>query len=299
MASITQRKDNLGLPSWQAKVRRKGYPPQSKTFDAKREAEAWARMVETEMDSGVFVSRAEAERTTFGELIKRYVAEVSPTHKGAESETARLNALSRHPLSQRIVATLKSSDFASYRDERLRGSKVKRPVKAATVHRELGLFRQILDQARREWGIAIPENPLDLVRRPVLRNQRNRRLSPTEEKLLFSVITAGGRNENGRFKEGTRNELLEPVVRFAIETAMRQGEILSLLWKNVDLEACTAFLPMTKNNSERTVPLSSSAVSILAVLNRTTPKVFPISKSALQQSWKRAVATAARAYRDR
>ncbi|MFA7497037.1 MAG: hypothetical protein WCY67_12130, partial [Acidithiobacillus sp.] len=62
---------------WQAKVRRKGYPTQSKVFRIKREAEAWARSIESEMDRGTFAPRGEAEKTTLGECFKRYLTEVT------------------------------------------------------------------------------------------------------------------------------------------------------------------------------------------------------------------------------
>jgi hypothetical protein len=52
MATITKRGDL----QWQAKIRRKGYPPQSKTFDTRADAEKWARAIEREMDRGRFVS---------------------------------------------------------------------------------------------------------------------------------------------------------------------------------------------------------------------------------------------------
>jgi hypothetical protein len=59
MASITKRGDY-----WRAFVRRRGYPQQTRTFDTKASAEAWARRVESEIDRGVFVDRTEAERNT-------------------------------------------------------------------------------------------------------------------------------------------------------------------------------------------------------------------------------------------
>ncbi|MDR6379653.1 hypothetical protein J2802_000055 [Paraburkholderia caribensis] len=52
MASITRRRDL----QWQARVRRKSYPVQIKTFNTRAEAEAWARQIESEIDRGVFVS---------------------------------------------------------------------------------------------------------------------------------------------------------------------------------------------------------------------------------------------------
>ena len=47
-----------------------------------------------------------------------------------------------------------------------------------------------------------------------------------------------------------------------VAEAMRQGEILALEWKHVDVERHTAFLPDTKNGTSRTVPLSPAAVAL-------------------------------------
>ena len=131
--------------SGEAQIRRKGYPAQRKTFETKADAQAWARMIESEIDRGIFVSRVKAERTAFHQLIDRYIFEIAPTHKGAYSEIKRLEALKRHPLATRIVATLTYSDFARYRDERL---KIR---KGNTVKRELALFQCVIEVARREW----------------------------------------------------------------------------------------------------------------------------------------------------
>jgi hypothetical protein len=59
---------NRGEYQWEAQVRRNGYPAQRKTFETKADAQAWARMIESEIDRGIFVSRAEAERTALGKL---------------------------------------------------------------------------------------------------------------------------------------------------------------------------------------------------------------------------------------
>ncbi|WPN57785.1 hypothetical protein [Pseudomonas sp. P9_31] len=126
---------NRGEYQWEAQIRLKGYPAQRKTFETKSDAQAWARMIESEIDRGIFVSRVEAEHTAFHQLIDRYISETAPKHKGAYSEIKRLEALKRHPLATRIVATLSSSDFARYRDERL---KIR---KGNTVKRELALLQ--------------------------------------------------------------------------------------------------------------------------------------------------------------
>ena len=297
MATIAKRTDNLGAPSWQAKVRRKGFPAQSKTFNTKSEAQRWAALIESEMARGMFLSRKEAERTTLGELIDRYIAEITPTHRGSSSEALRLKAMARHPIATQFVATLRPGDFATYRDGRSKGSRDEKPVKPATVHRELGLFQQVIDRAQREWGIALQDNPVRLVTRPKLHNERKRRLAEEEERFLLQVLESGGRDDGGRFHEGTRNPWIGPAVRFAIETAMRQGEIVSLVWDNIDLSAATAHLPKTKNGDSRNVPLSTRAIAILTDLPRSIDgRVFAVGQNALKLAWQRARVSARNEY---
>ena len=116
MATFRKR----GPYQWQAQVRKKGQPLQTKTFETRALAEQWARAIEVEMDKGVFISRAEAESTTLKELFERYLAEITPRKKGASSETNRLRALMRLPLARRYVAGIRGMDIARFRDERLR-----------------------------------------------------------------------------------------------------------------------------------------------------------------------------------
>jgi hypothetical protein len=116
MASFRKR----GSDQWQAQVRKKGHPTQTKTFETRAAAEQWARAIEVEMDQGAFVSRAEAESTTLKELLERYLEEVTPQKKGAEPETNRLRLMMRHPLARRFVAGVRGVDVARWRDERLR-----------------------------------------------------------------------------------------------------------------------------------------------------------------------------------
>ena len=64
---------NHGEYQWEVQIRRKGYPAQRKTFETKAAAQASVCMIESEMDRGVFGSRAEAERTGAGALrLKNY-----------------------------------------------------------------------------------------------------------------------------------------------------------------------------------------------------------------------------------
>ena len=277
MASIRKRGDL----QWQAEIRKKGFEPQRKTFNTRADAENWAKVTEAEMIRGIFVSRSSAEKTTLKELIDRYIQEVTPTHRGHESESIRLKAMAARDIAKKTAASLTSGDFAAYRDSRLK------KVAAATVHRELGLFQQVLDQARREWGINLHDNPVKLVSRPRLDNARERRIEPLEEKYLLDATGA------------CLTPWLRPMIEFALETAMRQGELCGLTWDNIDLSAPSAHLPKTKNGDSRTVPLSTKAVSILKEMPRSIGgRVFPMSTNAVKQSWTRTIARALKKYED-
>ncbi|EPN60449.1 shufflon-specific recombinase [Pseudomonas syringae pv. actinidiae ICMP 18807] len=105
-------------------------------------------------------SNALFSRAAFHQLIDRYISEIAPKHKGTYSEIKRLEALKRHPLVTRIVATLTSSYLARYFDERLK------ICKGSTVKRELALFQCVIEVARRDWGIHLAENPVRMVSRP-------------------------------------------------------------------------------------------------------------------------------------
>ena len=50
MASIRKRTD-----SWFAEIRLKGYPSQRQSFQSQAAARAWARKIETSMDSGSWI----------------------------------------------------------------------------------------------------------------------------------------------------------------------------------------------------------------------------------------------------
>ena len=70
---------------------------------------------------------------------------------------------------------------------------------------------------------------------------------------------------------------------------MRRGELLGLEWQHVDLDKRTAYLPITKNGTNRTIPLSLKAIETLQLLPRDiSGRVFPLSATALRGLWARA-----------
>lgn len=270
---------------WQARVTRKGMPTAVKTFDGKADAEKWARAVSRELDLGSYIPRTEAEDTTLAQLVERYLADVVPKFRGAHTEKVRLATLTNQ-LGRLKLTAITSSAVARYRDARMQRAS------GSTVLRELQTLSAMLGHARREWGIPIP-NAVTGVRKPQPNRARDRRLDAEEERRLMDALAYKGRRANGEWGKGARNHWVKPLVQLALATAMRRGELLSLEWRNVDLTRRTALLPITKNGDSRSVPLSTTAVAVLAELPRSmTGRVFPISAEALKCAWVRACASA-------
>jgi integrase len=288
MATITKRGDL----QWQAKVRHKGFPAQSRTFMYKEDAEKWARATERELETSGFIDRRKAEKNTLAEVLKRYQKEVTPKKKSAAIESIKIDVLLRNTaLSNLKMSAMTAPVLATWRDQRLQ------EVTGATVNREIDVLSAVLNHARKEWGIHV-ENPIPYLKRPEKARERNRRLSPEEEKYLFGALTQSERQQNGTFGQGARNPWLAPLVYLAIETAMRRGELLSLFWENIDLAKRTAHLPDTKNGDSRTIPLSSRAIKILKTLPRGKQgTVFNTTPMALRKGFTRAVERARQQYK--
>ena len=280
MAGFYEQTDQDGITiGWQAKVRRKGYPTQTKVFRAKREAEVWARSIESEMDRGTFAPRGEAEKTSLGECFERYLAEVTPTKKVSTQEAERRFILQwlRRPLSLRTMASIRGVDVANViKDMEVEGKG------ANTIRLHLAALSNLFSVAKSNWGMASLDNPVSNVRKPRLPEGRERRLNPGE---MGAVLGAVDMN-------------MACLVVLAVETAMRQGEIAAMRWNNVHLKERSLFLPKTKNSAARTVPLSPASIEALNAVNavpqrhvkkgKNAESVFGLSSAGIDSAWDRA-----------
>jgi len=250
MASIVKRGN-----FWRTQIRRKGYEPQSQTFDTKQEAQAWARSIEGKMDRGVFISRKEVEQTTLREAIERYKLEVTPSKKGAKQEIDRFKIILRDPLCDMVLAGIHGKDIGGFRDRRLK------VVSPSTVQRDLNTISHVFTIIMKDWSMPLVANPVQLIRRPKVpaSSARTRRLVGDEEARLLAACR--------RYK----GQWLEAIAAFAIETAMRRGELFKMAWENTNLKNRTAHIDPdnSKTSKARDVPLTTHAVHILKSLPRS------------------------------
>lgn len=264
MATIQKRGD-----SWRVIVRKKGVS-KTATFAKKQEANAWAVATEAAIIAG---ERGEVPDKTFGQLLERYRDDITPNKRGGRWEAARINKLIREaPITAVKLASLDAPHFARWRDDRLKD------VSAASVRREWNLLSSACNIAVKEWRW-LKRNPMADATRPESAPPRDRRITLDEvEKLLF----VSGYSFD--VPPCTMSARVGAAFLFAIETAMRAGEILALSWADISLER--SFLAVGGGKTvaaKRHVPLTTEAVRILhqlRALNAGDP-VFQIRAATL------------------
>lgn len=213
---------------------------------------------------------------TVREALELYRTRISILKKGYAQEKYRIEQISRSFLGEKIVREVTSVDIATYRDQRLLeiNPRTKKPLSTATVRLEMSLLSNFFDIGRIEWGIC-DVNPVANVRKPKIPPGRDRRLTPREERLIL------------RYCHNHSNNELYSIVVIALETAMRQGEILNLHWENLNLKTRVAHLPETKNGTKRDVPLSLKAREALIRIGvRSKGKVFKYTSEGLKSTWR-------------
>ncbi len=262
MATIRKRGDR-----YQVQVRRKGMSPLSRSFLTKRDAELWARQTELQADRKELPKDPrQLEQYTLADLVARYRDTVSPRKRGGEVEQIILDAFLRHPICRKRLSILSSVDFAKYRDVRLQ------KVKPISLKRELASLQNLFEVARDEWGLPIKDNPVRALHFKAEENRRERRLKDGE----FDRITIAA--------QGCRNQLVLPIILFALETALRRSEILAATWSHLQIENRVLAIPRAKNGHSRVIPLTLEAVAILRRIRAESgasstddQRIFPVS----------------------
>jgi len=210
------------------------------------------------------------------EALTKYKNTVSILKKGYEQEKYRIEAIANSFLGALVTRKVTSVHIATYRDDRLQqiNSKTKKKISTATVRLEMSLLSSFFDICRIELGLC-DNNPVTNVRKPKPTPGRDRRLTAREERLIL------------RYAHAHVNIEFYSIIIIALETAMRQGEILSLRWEHINLKTRIAHLFDTKNSENRDVPLSLRARDALIRLQvRNKGKVFNYTSRGIKSTWR-------------
>lgn len=257
MASIRKRVNGR----YQAQVRTHGFKTVTKTFNLKSDAVAWSRDVESQQTRGLFTDTSEASQAMFSEYLDKYQSEQEAQgRRSIASLKSQIRMLKQSSLSSLSLINVTPKVITEYRNDRIAGG-----LKAATVIKDLTMLSAFFNHVQREWHITLPKgNPVDLVSNPKHKDptSRERRFKGDEEKRIVDYLEA----------HSPQSAL---VVKMALATGMRRGEIINIALGHVDSNNRTISIPKTKTDYPRTIPLPDAAWSVVkAVID--TPE-FPVN----------------------
>lgn len=289
MASI--KKSGSG---WRAQVATLGVR-ESKVFSTKAEASTWAALREAEIRSGK-TTGIQASRT-LGEAFRRYEKEVSVHKDGHRWEVLRLNAIGRFKINDVELENMRLVDVTSdvlgqWRDYRLNVDGTKgshKGVVGSTINRELNLISHVFTCATKEWKW-IAERPTTNVRRPKESEHRERLYTEDEIKRLCFAM---GFDLGGEEEVATVSQRVAASFLFALETAMRAGEICNLVPE--DIVGRVAKVRKSKTTAgKRNVPLSPRAAKLLQLLPEAGAgePIFGVSSASVDTLFRKAKARA-------
>ena len=251
MATIREMRSRGGV-RYQVQVRLRGYPPQVATFDRKTDARDWAQETESAIRQGRHLRPVEAKRHTVAEMIDRYCAEVlEPRHGGDVRKRSAQLVWWKAKMGPYTLAQVTPAMIAELRERLRRGAGLSgKPASPATQVRYLASLSHVFSVAVREWEW-LDTSPCSRVRRPAEPRGRVRYLDDDERR---SLLAACQRSADPR---------LYLLVVLALSTGARQGELMGLRWRDIDLNAGAAVLHHTKNGERRRLPFAGLALELL------------------------------------
>ena len=273
MASILEVKGK-----WRAQVRRRGQPVYTRTFETKTAAQRWARQLETDLDRGVDVRPAQGKVVLVADLIEAYrrLRDQARPISDSSTEHYTLRHLAHH-LGQRDAQRLTPQDLVGYCTARREEG-----AGPYTCNMDISKLGTVLRYASMSARVTLP----DVVgaARPMLTHlgliggggKRERR--PTEDELQRLV----------QHLHDQRGLVYADVVRFAVLTAMRRGEIVRLRWADVD-EAKRLVLvrnrkhPRRKLGNDEWIPLLGEAWPLLQRQPRSGDLIWQVHEQTLSK----------------
>lgn len=213
----------------------------TETADKKLAEKIHAKVL-TEITEGRWFEKMPGEHKTFREMMDKYLDEYSPQKR--PKSHLRDKSLASHLkgyFGELTLSEISPKDIYAYKVMR-------REEEAApkTINNELILMGHAYNLAMKEWEW-IGSNPVSRVSKEKVRNQVERWLTLKEEKKLLAASPGW----------------LQQIIVFAVNTGLRQGEILDLRWPRVDLERKTLTILEQKNGCRDVLPLNDNAVAVL------------------------------------
>lgn len=275
MASIQKRGS-----TYRARVIKRGHPAYSKTFNTRIEAVKWARGIEAQIDNGTLLPPEKSSNpsknttTLFKVAAEEYVRTHTVHKRNYKSETFIINKLINY-WGHLPVCSVGKGQVLKLRDDLVQAKRA-----GATINKYFNAISKIFQMLQNEWSLKI-DNPIKGIKRMPANPSRIKRINGETLEALMQAANH------------CAPPLFTKILKIALETGVRRGELMGLEWQDVDLENRRIHLHKTKNSLPRRIPLTKDAVAIFKSIPKTHPdKIFPVSLCWLRRYFEKTRASA-------
>ena len=266
MATIEARKTSDGKTTYRVKIRIRGFPSQSATFERKTDAKNWAAQTEAAIREGRYFKNNAAKKYTVGDLIARYLEHQENRNQKRVLDVRYYLKWWDQEIGMYLLSDLTKNLILTKREQLIQSGIYVKKRAPATVNRYMGVLSHALSVAVNEWEW-LPEHPMKNIAKLPEPRGRVRFLDEDERTRLLDAC----RESSSAF--------LYPLVVLALSTGARHGELISLRWDQVDFERKAIVLHNTKNGERRVLALAHHALEVMEGWYRArdpkNPLVFP------------------------
>lgn len=247
------------------------------TRDTEQECLHWAmnKLIELNSTPKEQIEEQKKTVTTFHDLFNMYYKSHGRDTKSKKYIREQLDSFEKRfaGLANKDITKITAQDLTHWRNKR------QSEVSDGTVLKEISLYSAVFTYAHKELFL-LTENPFFGLKKPKKPKSRNRRILQSEIEKIITEL----KYETGQTPKISSHYVAWAFL-FAMETAMRRGEILSIRKKHIFEDHI--HLEDTKNGESRDVPLTKQARELLSLISHNDDRLIPMSENAFRLQFER------------
>ncbi|MDW9583468.1 tyrosine-type recombinase/integrase [Sinorhizobium meliloti] len=289
MGTINARKRKDGTVGYTAQIlRKKGGEivwREAKTFGKKREAEAWIRWREAELDKPGAIEQLSKSDSTLADAIDNYV---DAKRTIGRTKAQCLRSIKTYAIASKDSRTIRSVDIVSFADELLAGGR-----KPQTVANYISHLAAVFRDAKAAWDIDLDYGEMQAAQRTLMRLEKTSKSEERTRRPTLAELDKLMEHFADRQVRAPHSAPMCKLIAFAIFSTRRQEEISRILWDDLDEQHSRILVrdmkhPGQKRGNHTWCELVPEAMAIVKSMPRTKPEIFPYTGDAMSAAFTRA-----------
>ena len=289
MGTISTRKRKDGSASYTAQIlRKKGGAivwREAKTFDKKREAEAWIRFREGELDKPGAIELLSKTDATLSDAIDKYLGDKKTIGR---TKGQVLRTIKKFAIASKGGSTIRANDIVGFADELLATG-----IKPQTVGNYISHLSAVFRDAKVAWNIDLDYAEMQAAQRTLARLEKTSKSAKRDRRPTLAELDRLMQFFVDRQERAPQSAPMHKIIAFGIYSARRQEEITRIAWPDLDVPHGRVLVrdmkhPGQKKGNDVWVELPPEALRVIQSMPRRGARIFPYGTDAISAAFTRA-----------